>query len=212
MLRNLAFATFAGLFAFWSYVWYDDRQEHERALLERDERIAALETDVALKDQEIARQKVANGLLRLDHRIAEIEVTEQRPAEDGSGATETVIVFTELDDAGEPMGPGEEMVVRGKRIYVDSQVVKFDDSFVEGGDALRGSSVAVFKRVFGEGMRPEDGIPIDSKSKHPLPFRGDELPDPMYTELFERIWDYANDPGSASELGVRAIQGEAPSV
>ncbi|MEL6712751.1 MAG: hypothetical protein AAFP86_03215, partial [Planctomycetota bacterium] len=131
MLRNLAFATFAGLFAFWSYVWYDDRQEHERALLERDERIAALETDVALKDQEIARQKVANGLLRLDHRIAEIEVTEQRPAEDGSGATETVIVFTELDDAGEPMGPGEEMVVRGKRIYVDSQVVKFDDSFVE---------------------------------------------------------------------------------
>ena len=38
------------------------------------------------------------------------------------------------------------------------------------------------------------------------------MPDPLYTQLFEKIWDYANDPEEASRLGVRAIQGEAPSI
>ena len=40
---------------------------------------------------------------------------------------------------------------------------------------------------------------------------GDEDgPDPLHAELWERFWEYANDPELAREKGVRALQGEAP--
>jgi hypothetical protein len=212
MLRNLVLGAFAAILATWTYIYVDHSREHERELAVRDARIATLESENHLLDQEVARLEVANRFLRLDHRVARIEVIDQSPIEGGDGAVETTIVFTEIDPEGEAMGEGETMVIRGKQLYIDSMVVKFDDSFIEAGDALRGTSVAVFKRLFSDAVAPEAGIPIDSKNKHPLPFRGDDLPDPMYADLFDRIWDYANDPEAAAELGVRAIQGEAPSI
>ena len=125
---------------------------------------------------------------------------------------ETEVLFTELDDAGEPIGEGVPMTVRGTRLYVDGLVIKFEDDYVEQGDELRGTSVCLFQRLFSDEVAPEDGVVIDAKNPHPLPFRGDMLPDPLYQQLFERIWDYANDPEAAKRLGVRAIQGEAPSI
>lgn len=212
MLRNLVLGAFVAILAFWSYVYYENSTEHAKEIAQRDARIATLEGENAVLDREVARLEVANRFLRLDHRVARIEVIDQSPIEGEDGAVETTIVFTEIDPEGEAMGQGETMVIRGKQLYIDSMVVKFDDSFIEAGDALRGTSVAVFKRLFSDAVAPEAGIPIDSKNKHPLPFRGDDLPDPMYADLFERIWDYANDPEAAAELGVRAIQGEAPSI
>ncbi|MDG1491877.1 MAG: hypothetical protein P8R43_08290, partial [Planctomycetota bacterium] len=63
-----------------------------------------------------------------------------------------------------------------------------------------------------EELAPDEGVALDSINQHPLPFMGDDLPDPLYQDLFERVWDYANDPEAAERLGVRAIQAEAPSV
>ena len=34
----------------------------------------------------------------------------------------------------------------------------------------------------------------------------------MHRALWERFWDYANDPALAKQVGVRALQGEAPFV
>ena len=226
MLRNIVLGAFAAIAAFWSYFFYDKSTESRRALQERDQRIAQLETDNGLQAERIVRQEatiteqeaeiealeLARELLRLDHRIARIEVVRQGPAADGSGRVETEVVFHELDDAGNPIGEGEPMTIQGTRLYVDGLVIKFDDDYVERGDVLRGTSVCLFQRLFSDEVAPENGIAIDSKYPHPLPFRGDRLPDPLYTQLFERIWDYANDPEEAARLGVRAIQGEAPSI
>lgn len=226
MLRNLVLGSFAAIAAFWSYFFWDRSTEHKRQLDERDARIAVLVTDVAVRDQtiqeqaatietqieEIQRLELARQLLRLDHRVASIRVVRQGPSADGSGEVETEVVFTELDDAGEPIGEGEPMTIRGTRLYIDGLVIKFDDNYVESGDALRGTSVCLFQGLFSDKVSPEEGIKIDSKFPHPLPFQGDKLPDPLYTQLFEKIWDYANDPAAAEQLGVRAIQGEAPSI
>ncbi|MEM6673910.1 MAG: hypothetical protein AAF726_13785 [Planctomycetota bacterium] len=219
MLRTLVLGAFAAIAAFWSYYFYDQQSQTRRELERRDERIAALETDNVLKAEkieaqaaEIDRLELARELLRLDHRIATIEVVSQGPAEDGSGEIVTEVLFTEVDEAGQPIGEGETMKIRGKRLYVDGLVVKFEDDYVEQGDALRGTSVCLFQRLFSDEVAPEDGIEIDTRYPHPLPFQGDRLPDPLYSELFERIWDYANDPDAAAALGVRAIQGEAPSI
>lgn len=219
MLRNIALGTFAALAAFWSYHFYDKSTSHERELEARDEQIVSLENRVAIADQtideleeKVLELELARELLRLNHRIAQIEIVRQGPAEDGSRDIETEFVFTELNDIGEPIGEGETMVIKGKQIYLDGVIVKFDDSYVESGDALRGTSVALFKRIFSEQVSANDGIVIDSKNKHPLPFQGDDLPDPLYQQLFERIWDYANSPEESEKLGVRAIHGEAVSI
>lgn len=226
MLRNLVLGSFAVIAAFWSYFFYDKSSETRRALEERDSRIAQLETDNGLQAGQIAEQletivkqvaeidrlELARQLLRLDHRIARIKVIRQGPAADGSGAIETEIVFSELDDQGNPIGEGEPMTIRGTRLYIDGLVIKFEDDYVEQGDQLRGTSICLFQRLFSDVVAPEDGIVIDANYPHPLPFQGDNLPDPLYHQLFERIWDYANDPEAAAKLGVRAIQGEAPSI
>ena len=226
MLRNLVLGSFAAIAAFWSYFFWDRSTDHQRELNDRDARIAVLETDVAVKDQtieeqastiteqmeEIHRLELAKQLLRLDHRVASIRVVRQGPSSDGSGDIETEVVFTELNDLGEPIGEGESMTIKGTRLYIDGLVIKFNDDYVESGDALRGTSVCLFQGLFSDKVSPENGIKIDSKLPHPLPFQGDNLPDPLYTQLFEKIWDYANNPAEAESLGVRAIQGEAPSV
>ena len=233
MVRNLIMGTFAAITAFWSYQLYDYTSEQRREIEQRDAQIASLETDVqtgleeiARKDVQIERQaaeieeqaaeidrlELARQLLRLDHRVATIEVLRQGPAEDGSGQVETEILFTELDDAGDPIADGEPITIKGTRLYLDGLVIKFEDDYVEQGDHLRGTSVCLFERLFSDSVAPENGVPIDSRYRHPLPFRGDDLPDPLYGALFERIWDYANDPEAAAALGVRAISGEAPSI
>ena len=162
-------------------------------------------------------------------RIARIEVLRQGPpgedtaagdaaAGDAAGgnaepaATETTVRFTELDAEGGPIGPPKELTIPGTRLYVEGIVVKFGDEYVEEGDPLRGTSIYLLQRLFSEEMAPEDGLELDSVNQHPLPFTGDDLPDPLYRDLFQRVWDYANDPEAAERIGVRAIQAEAPSM
>ena len=233
MVRNLVLGAFALLASFWTYVYYDRSTGAHRALRVRDERIAQLETDngqksarieeldgqvAALRElaeelqAEIDRLELARELLKLDHRIARIEVLEQGPAAGGGGGVETTVRFTELDPAGAPIGAGEELTIQGTRLYVEGIVVKFSDAYVEEGDALRGTSICLLKRIFSEQMAPEEGLPLDTSNQHPLPFTGDDLPDPLYRDLFERVWEYANDPDAAERAGVRAIQAEAPSI
>lgn len=219
MLRNLVLGAFAAIAAFWSYFFWDRSTDHQRALEERNQAIAALETRVGIADEEIAKQAIeidrlelARRLLRLDHRVATLEILSQGPAQDGSGEIETEVRFTELSDTGEPLSEGETMRILGTQLYIDGVVVKFDDTYVEQGDELRGTSVCLFQRMFSDKVSPVNGIKLDSKYPHPLPFQGDDLPDPLYNQLFERIWDYANDPEAAGKLGVRNIQGEAPYI
>ena len=226
MLRNLVLGSFALLAAFWSYVFYDSSTEANRALRVRDDQIAHLEMDNGQKagrndaldlqvqslEAKVSQLELARQLLQLDHRIARIEVLRQGPGKGGSGEVQTEVLFTELDPEGEPIGPGKEITLPGTRIYVEGIVVKFGDSYVEQGDPLRGTSICLLQRMFSEELAPEEGVALDSINQHPLPFTGDDLPDPLYRDLFERVWHYANDPDAAERIGVRAIQAEAPSV
>ena len=89
---------------------------------------------------------------------------------------------------------------------------EFDDRFVEAGDALRGTAICLFRRLFGENQSPSDGVPIDPAGEQPLVYAGDEPPPPLHRDLWNRFWEYANDPDLARERGVRAIHGEAPFI
>ncbi|MEW6074174.1 MAG: hypothetical protein AB1726_16460 [Planctomycetota bacterium] len=178
----------------------------------RDERIAELDREIERLGREIQALQASLRLLKVDHRVARVEVLEQSPPAEGADRVRTRVRFTELDPAGEPLGPGVETEIEGRFLYVETLVIKFGDEFVEGGDALRGTSICLFRRLFGEDQSPIEGTPLDAEGTHPLVYGGDDPPDPFYRELWLRFWDYADDPELARTRGVRALHGEAPFV
>ena len=179
---------------------------------EREEEIDSLQDEVAEAERRIEALDVALQLLKVDHRIAKMEVISQGAPDDDPDRIRTVLHFTELGPDGEPMGPGRDITLEGKTVYVETLVVKFEDTYVEHGDSLRGTSLCLFKRVFGEDQKPSDGVPLDAVGQQPLAYGGDETPSPLHREIWTRFWDYANDPELAGQLGVRAIHGEAPFI
>lgn len=211
--------------------------QHEQALAERDLRIASLEVDVQQRDERIRALEHALHLLKVDHRVARLEVLEQfESALPASSAAETSstsdaapasapsstptsapalrtrVRFTELGQGGERLGEPRELVVEGRFAYVEALVVKFEDDYVERGDALRGSSICLFQRIFGEGQKPSEGARLDPVGLRPRAYGGDELVDPQFEDLWRRFWDYANEPELARAKGVRAVHGEAPFI
>ncbi|MGQ0553326.1 MAG: hypothetical protein ACT4PU_08910 [Planctomycetota bacterium] len=182
----------------------------ERDLAQRDERIAELGRELDAARQRIQELESALRLLKVDHRVARLSVLEQRPAPERPGGMQTDVAFQELDSAGQPLGPEQRATLDGKVAYVDALVIKFGDEYVEQGDALRGSSVCLFRRLFGEFQWPSDGVPLDGDGQRPVPYGG-ETGDPGFeSRLWQRFWDYANDPELAERAGVRALHGEAP--
>ncbi len=225
----LILGALTGVAGWWTLFINDQVNGHQAELQERDERITTLESsletsrarveeldaEVEAKTQEIRELKVSMYLLKVDHRVAVIEVIDQVPDPDNPGEVITTVHFIELDENGDPLGEPIEAVVSGKTVYLDSQVIKFEDEYVEGGDYLRGTSVALFRRIFGENQAPSAGTEIDSAGVHPHPYgggQGDGEADVYYAELWQQFWDYANDPEEAAKRGVRAIHGEAPSI
>ncbi|MCZ6597725.1 MAG: hypothetical protein O7B99_08815 [Planctomycetota bacterium] len=233
LLRTLVLLALVVIAGWWTFYLRGRLGEHEEAIAERDATIADLNSEVAARDRRIAdlgfeieerdrriRQlEVALDLLKIDHRLARIEILEQTPSlvspgssgsSGGRGAITTRMRFTELGPNGEPLGPSRELQVEGRRVYLESLVVKFEDDYVEAGDFLRGTSVCLLRRAFGENQKPSEGVPLDLEGRRPLVYAGDDDPDPFYGELWARFWDYANDPELARGMGVRAIHGEAP--
>ena len=178
----------------------------------RDRRIGELDEEVAQLGREVQALEASLRLLKVDHRLARIEVLAQGPREAGSEQVRTRLRFTELDGEGQPLGPGLEAEIDGRLLYIETLVIKFGDQFVEGGDSLRGTSICLFRRLFGENQPPTGGTPIDTAGTHPTVYGGDDPPDPFYRELWSRFWDYANDPELAQQKGVRALHGEAPFI
>ncbi len=177
------------------------------------ERIETLDREVEEKGRRIAELEVRLTLLKIDHRVARIEVVDQQVDPEDPRKTTTTVRFTEYGRDGEPLGPGQEITLAGSKVYLETLVIKFEDDYVEEGEFLRGTSICLFRRMFSEKVAPVDGVEIDESGSHPFSYGGGDSEDEMFhAELWGRFWEYANDPEAAAEKGVRAIHGEAPFV
>ncbi len=187
-------------------------------LTARDEQIGelngeidVLNEDIAEKEEEIRRLDTAIRLLKVDRRVARVEVLSQTGSA-GEGDLATEFSFVEIDGNGKPLEEPRVFSVKGDLIYLDAWVVKFSDELVEVGDPLRAASVCLFRRVFGEAQQPKDGFVLDKDGAQPAAYRsGGDVSD-FEREIWTRFWEYANNPETAREAGIRAAHGEAPSI
>jgi hypothetical protein len=164
----------------------------------RDQKAAILKLE-----QDKQRLEAYLQILKHIDRRARIEVLTQP-------GPQTTIRFTEIDDSGKPVTPPREFTFPDQEVYFDTQVIKFDDHFVEQSDPLKGQALMLFRRIFSSTMRPEDGYVIDPQGQPPEIYAGEQRPSAFEDDLWKRFWELANDEKLAREHGVRAIHGDAP--
>ena len=143
--------------------------------------------------------------LGAERRVADVIVTEQKTVD---GVLKTTLLFVEYARDGSTL-PARRFTVDGNIAHVDAMVVKFDRDFVQKDDPLRGHSIALFTRLYGENQPPEKGFRIDAPERIPDVYRG---ADPYVTdferELWQNFWKLAEDDGYRQSKGVRVAQGE----
>jgi hypothetical protein len=168
----------------------------------------ALQDQIRGLEQDKQRLEAYLKILKRIDRRARIEVLRQ--VKDQQGNQQTTIRFTETDADGKPISVSRELTLPGQEVYFDTLVIKFDDHFVEEGDPLKGQALMLFRRIFSNTMRAEDGFVIDKVGQAPEIYAGHQAPSAFEQELWKRFWELANDEKLAKEHGVRAIHGDAP--
>jgi hypothetical protein len=166
-----------------------------------------------LKDWELRRLKEVVARLEADRRAA--DVTDVRREVDPAAKTEwTAFRFVEYGPEGNAL-PAKEFRVQGTVVYFDALVIKFDREHVKAGDALRGKSLFLFRRIFGEHQKPVDGFPVDgSDAPGGVPVPAAYRLSPGRVGDFERelwgdFWRLAGDEAYQKAMGVRVAHGEA---
>ena len=230
----LAFLGGFGTAGYYAYTGYHAKEidarrsaqlldERNRELAGAKDRLKLAEADLAkqatelrAKDAEIDKLKanvkrleLALHYLKIDHRVARFTAVDQFKDE-AIGETISVVEFVELNDAGQSIDTPRRFQIRGDIVYIDGWVVKFEDKYIEQADLERGTSLLLFKRIFGSGQRPDDGFPLDETDSAPRVYsRGGKISD-FEKKIWADFWTIANDPDRARQLGIRAAHGGAP--
>jgi hypothetical protein len=161
-------------------------------------------TIAKLQDQKKQLEQVVTRLSS-EKRVADILVTRQE--RNSKGVLETTLLFVEYDKAGNPL-PGKSFTIEGNTAHIDAMVIKFDRGFVKTDDALRGHSIALFTKIYGDNQSPAEAQMIDRPDKIPEVYRGS---DPRISQfelgLWKDFWKLYEDPAYRQEKGVRALGG-----
>jgi hypothetical protein len=162
----------------------------------------------SLNDLERENQRLRDVVARLgaEFRVADVVVD----AQSGPPGRErrTTFRFLEYDRDGGALPP-RTFTVAGDIAYFDALVLKFDDASVGAADPLRGRSLHLFRRVFGEYQAPADAFPIDAASPDGIPASMRADGGSFEIALWRNFWEIAADPAKAAAQGVRVAHGEA---
>ena len=173
---------------------------------------ALLESQISELEDQLRTREVQLEYLRERRRVARIDVLSQKPNADCVSGIQTRLYFQELDSLGQAIGMGKEIALDGDVAYVEALVVKFADDFVLERDLLRGSSLLLFRRIFGEYQAPIDGVELDPVGQFPPAYSPEQVDPAFHRELWASFWDYALQPEVVRQSGVRAMHGEAPFI
>lgn len=145
--------------------------------------------------------------LSASRRVAQVTVLEQ--IRNDSGQPRTRLLWQEIGRDGLISEPAEVEVV-GTMVYFEAYVVKFDHGLVAGADADRGTSLAMFRRIFGDGQAPDTADSLNRVGAGWLTSPDDSSSGE--SALWSRFWELVESPVLAGEYGIRVAQCEAPAV
>jgi hypothetical protein len=170
------------------------------------DRFAASVQVAKLEREKQALQQVVKRLTD-EKRVAELLVTNQS-MDPRSGAMMTTLLFVEYTKNGQSLPP-RSFTIDGKLAHVDALVIKFEHEFVKENDALRGKSIALFTRIFGDKQAPNTAELIDIPGSIPDIYRD---ADPRVIEfeqdLWKEFWRLTTDEAFRKEKGVRVAMGQ----
>lgn len=166
-----------------------------------------MEAKVAKLEAEALRLKTYVKLLEYTERRAQLEVVSQ--TKDASGETVNKLRFTELDPQGGVVGAQRELEIKGDEVYVDTLIIKFEDHFVEQGDPLKGKALLLFRRIFTNRVKPDEGYVLDRNGVPPEIYASQAAQGTFERDLWTRFWAVANNEHLAKESGVKAMHGQA---
>ena len=160
-----------------------------------------------LEDEKRQLEQVVQRITT-EKRVADILVSHQEK-DAATGQIQTTLLFVEYDKNDKPL-PAKSFTIAGDTAHIDAMVIKFDREFVAQGDALRGHSIALFTKLYGEQQSPGDAQPIDPPGKIPDVYRG---ADPQVSEfelsLWKDFWRLYDDENYRRSKGVRVEGGAA---
>ncbi len=166
-----------------------------------------LRAEVDQLEQEKQRLREYAGRLSASRRVAQVDVIKQRV--DNLGRTVSTLLWQEIGPDG-TLGQPLALEAVGDLVYFESLVIKFQPHHVGEGDPERGTSLALFRRIFGECQAPESVPELDRSARPPLGAPPHSAS--LHNQLWRRFWEMVDDPRVAAEYGVRIAQCEAPAV
>ena len=146
--------------------------------------------------------------LTADTRIAEALVTDVS-YDPLLSKHKTTIKFLEYDTKGNPLKP-KYFTFFGNIIQFQSLVVRFEDSFVKNGDALKGKSAYLFWKVFFLDGANTQEYDIAKIKEIPQGYKIPGNENSYEVEFWRRFWEYAFNPQIAQANGIKNAQIEAP--
>jgi hypothetical protein len=188
-----------------------DLQARELEIHKQAAKIAEQVAELKKKDEQIAKLETARRLLKVDHRLAQINILDQTT--DEKGEITSTVQFVELNPEGMPLGePKKPFVLKGDMIYIDGLSVTFEDKYVEQADLDRGTSLFSFTRIFTDIQNPKDGYPLDDVGSRPLAYgKGGQMSE-FESNIWKNFWSLANDKEAAEKMGIANIHGSAVSI
>ncbi len=140
-----------------------------------------------------------------EKRVADVLVARQETVE-GAGL-QTTLLFVEYDRAGQPL-PAKSFVINGKTAHLDAMVIKFDHGYIAKNDPLRGHSIALFTKIYGDSQPPSSAQLIDPPGVIPDVYRGaDPRISQFELDLWKDFWKLYQDEDYRKAKGVRALGG-----
>lgn len=155
-----------------------------------------------LQENESLKQAITN--LNTVQQIGYAKVLGQETRE---GQLWSRILFVQTE-AGDPTKPifKKEYEIEGDVAHFDGLIIRFDNALVMD-DQQR--AIFLWRRLYGEKMAPEQGIPIEQP--HTEPAQWAQLCKDFSIEdrslFWTEIWNLADDPKKLESFGISAIYG-----
>jgi hypothetical protein len=157
-----------------------------------------------LNELEEEKQALADYARRLcaSRRVAQVNVLQQDT--DNASHTVNLLEWQEVR-SDKSMTPPITVQAVGNLVYFEGAVLKFEHRFVGQGDPEKGTSLVLFRRIFGDQQTSESASSL-AQSPALAPADSSEA------RLMARFWEFVANPDLATQYGIRVAQCEAPAV